>query len=119
MRQRHVGPELRQLRVDARRDGERRGRDRPGIGRTWTHAPRAEPRGHALAQQDRQSEARPLMRTPLSERRSPQRFVTRYHGGDRGRSGGEVGGMAQRRFFSARRKARSRLRGCTSSPKRA
>lgn len=119
MRQRDVGPELRQLRVDDGRDLERWGADSRGLGRTWTQHPRTEPRGHALAPQDRQSEARSLMGTPLPERRPPQRFVIRHQRGRRGRSRGDVGGIAQRRFFSARRKARSRLRGCTSSPKRA
>ena len=88
------------------------------IGGTWTPRPRVEPGRHALAQQDRQPEARPVVGTTLPERHPPQRFVTRHQRGGRGLPGGDVGRIAQRRFFSARRKARSRLRGCTSSPKR-
>ena len=119
MRQRHVRPELRELRVDERRDLERRDGAGHRFGETWTHRPRAEPRGHALAQQDHQAEARLVVGTPLPQRHPPQRFVTRHQRGGRWLSGGDVGLIAQWRFFSARRKARSRLRGCTSSPKRA
>jgi len=119
MDERHVRPELHQLRVDEGRDPERRCGGRHRIGGTWTQRPRVEPGRHALAPQDRQPEARPVMGPPLPERRPPQRFVTRHKRGRRWRPRGDVGGIAQRRFFSSRRKARSRLRGCTSSPKRA
>ena len=119
MDERHVRPELRQLRVDEGRDRERRCGGRHGIRGTWTPRPRVEPGRHALAAQDRQPEARPLFGTTRPERRPPQRFVTRHQRGGRGRSRGDIARIAQRRFFSARRKARSRLRGCTSSPKRA
>ena len=119
MEERHVRPELRQFRVEEGRDPERRCGGRHGIGGMWTQRPRVEPGRHALAPQDRQPEARPVIGITLPERRPPQRFVTRHKRGCRGRSGGASGRMAQRRFFSSRRKARSRLRGCTLSPKRA
>lgn len=119
MEERHVRPELHQLRVDEGRDPERRGGGRQGIGGTWTQRPRVEPGRHALAAQDRQPEAGPVIGTTLPERRPPQRFVTRHKRGGQGRARGDVGGIAQRRFFSSRRNARSRLRGCTWSPKRA
>lgn len=119
MQERHVRPELRQLCLDEGRDHERRCGGSQAIGRTWTTGPRMEPGRHALAQQDRQPEVRPIMGTALAERRPPQRFVTRHKRRDRWLLQRDVEPLAQRRFFSARRKARSRLRGCTSRPKRA
>ncbi len=83
MRQRHVGPELRQLRVDEGRDPERRCGSGHRIGGTWTHRPRAEPGRHALAEQDRQPEARPVIGATLPQRQPPQRFVTRHERGGR------------------------------------
>jgi len=118
MDERHVRPELRQLRVDEGRDPERRCGGRHGIGGTWTLRPRVEPGRHALTEQDRQPEARSVIGTPLSQRHPPQRFVTRHERGGRRLPRGDVGRIAQRRFFSSRRKARSRLRGWTSRPKR-
>jgi hypothetical protein len=119
MRERHVGPEPRELRVDEGRNPERRSGAGHRISATWTHRPRAKPGRQALPEQDRQSEAWPVTKAPLPQRYSPQRFVTRHERGGRGLSRGDVERIAQRRFFSSRRKARSRLRGCTSSPKRA
>jgi hypothetical protein len=118
MRKRHVGPELRELRVDERRDPEGRGEAGHRIGGTWTHRPRVEPRRHALAEQDRQPEAWSVIEATLPQRHPPHRFVTRHERGRVWLPRGDVGPIAQRRFFSARRTARSRLRGCTSSPKR-
>jgi hypothetical protein len=69
-----------------------------------------------LAEQDRQPEAWPIIRATLPQRHPPQHFVTRHERCGRGFSRGDIERIAQRRFFSARRKARSRLRGCTSRP---
>jgi hypothetical protein len=118
MRERHVGPELRELGVDDGRNPERRSGAGHRIRGTRTPRPRAKPGSQALPEQDRQSEAWPVTRAPLPQRYSPQRFVTRHERGGRGLSHGDVEWIAQRRFFSARRKARSRLRGCTSRPNR-
>ena len=118
MDERHVRPELHQLRVDEGRDPERRCGGRHRIGGTWTQRPRVEPGRHAVAQQDRQPEARPVIGITLPECQPPQRFVTRHQRGGRWLPEGDVGVIGQRRFFSARRKARSRLRGWTSRPKR-
>ena len=118
MRKRHVGPELRELGVDERRDPEGRYGASHRISGTWTQRPRVEPGRHALAEQDRQPEAGPVIDAPLPQRHPPHCFVTRHERGGREFSRGDVGRIAQRRFFSSRRKARSRLRGCTSSPKR-
>jgi hypothetical protein len=118
MRERHVGPELHQLRVDEGRDHARRCGAGDRIGGTRTPRPRVEPGRHAVTEQDRQPEARPVIGTRLSQRDPPRRFVTRHERG-RGLCRENIERIAQRRFFSARRKARSRLRGCTSSPKRA
>ena len=68
MRQRHVRPELRELRVDERRDLERRDGAGHRIGETWTGRPGAEPGRHALAKQDRQSEAQLVVGTTRPQR---------------------------------------------------
>jgi hypothetical protein len=71
-----------------------------------------------FADQKRHPEAWPVIRAPLPQRDPSQRFVTRHERRDRWGLRGAEGRIAQRRFFSARRNARSRLRGCTSSPNR-
>ena len=78
MRQCHVGPELRELRVDEGRDPERRCGAGHRIGGTWTRRPRAKPGRHALVEQDRQSEARRVIGATLPQRQPPQPFVTRH-----------------------------------------
>ena len=116
MRQRHVGPQLHQLRVDERRDLERRSGAGHRISRMWTPRPRTEPGRDALTEKDGQPQAWTVISATLPQRDPPERFVTGHECGGRGFL--TVRLIAQRRFFSARRRARSRLRGCTSSPNR-
>lgn len=83
MRQGHVGPDLRQLRVDKRKNRDGRCR----IWRAWrrrgTRDPRAEPRRHAVAQQDGETERRSIVRATAPERDLPQEVVTHHQRGRR------------------------------------
>ena len=84
MGERDVGPELRELRMDERRDLERRGGAGHRIGETWTGRPRAQPGRDALPEQDRQPEAGSVIGPPLSQCDPSQRFVTRHERGGLG-----------------------------------
>src|SRR5262249_13138355 len=110
----HLRPDLHQLVLDDRRNlGERDGRRWRRRGDAGTRRPRAEPGRQALPQQQREAEAGPVGRPTVTERDPPKEFVA-AHDGERRRDGWG----AQRRFFSAGSKARSRLRRWTATPNR-
>ena len=83
MRQGHVSPDVRQLRVDEGGNRDRWCRERRARRRRGTLGPRAEPRGHAVAQQDRETQRRSIVSAMASERHVPQDVVTRDKRGRR------------------------------------
>ena len=85
----------------------------------WAHRPRAEPGRQTLAEHNGQPQARIVVGATATECDPPQRFVARHQHGDRHRRRRDDRGGAQRRFFSSRWNARSRVRRWTARPKRA